>query len=314
MADDAHNIIPVPARLADNDSASQRLQLTHRLLTSQDPSVQLRVFFQQLAPMLPFSGLQYHPPQRSAHESRSQRLGKIGRHQCDYQLSCGDQALGQLIFSRDQRFSEAEQQWLEEWLSVLVLPFSNALRYQEALLLAHIDSLTGIGNRAAFDSALHRELRLAERHKHELSLLVVDVDLFKRVNDRYGHSYGDDILKQVVAQLECLCRDTDLLFRYGGEEFVILLSKTDRAGARVIAERIRRGVEDAVSAGEGEDQRAITVSVVIGTRLPEGETSLHSIFDRADRALYRAKEEGRNRVIGESPAARTAASPQRALL
>lgn len=310
MADDAPHIVPAPSQTPGHGSAEQRLRLLHQLQTSQEPGILVSRFFQYLAPLLPFSGLEYHPYGQALTDEKNQLLlGKRGRHQCDYQLSCGEQTLGQFIFSRDQRFSEAERQWLEEWLGVLVLPLGNALRYQEALHLAMIDSLTGVGNRAALDLALHRELHLAERYKTEFSMLVLDVDHFKHVNDQFGHTHGDEVLKEVVQCVAQLCRSSDLLFRYGGEEFVILLSKTDGPGARVIAERVRRGVEERVYAGKGQERQAVTVSIGIGTRRMEGEPTINSLFDRADRALYQAKKAGRNRVITESPVALAAQQP-----
>lgn len=287
---------PLSKTAASLETAESRLELIQKLLTSQEPVAQVQRFFGFLAPLLPFTGLEYRAPG----EVPPQLLGSPGRHQCDYRLNCEGNSLGHFIFSRDRRFSEADCEHLEQWLSILVLPLSNARRYQEALALALRDSLTGVGNRAALDSALHRELRLAERYGSEFSLLLVDVDHFKQVNDRFGHSLGDDILKQVAASIEDLCRASDLVFRYGGEEFVVLLSKTNHQGARVIAERIRQGVEEQVAVRDGEQTQVITVSIGIGTRRPEGEPSIHSLFDQADGALYRAKAQGRNRVIAGS--------------
>lgn len=297
MADDAQKRFPLlPKTAAPIETTEARLQLIQKLLTSQDPVVQIQRFFEFLAPLVPLNGLEYQQPS----QAHAQFMGLPGRHQCDYHLSCEEQSLGHFTFSRDRRFSEEDCKQLEQWLSVLVLPLSNAQHYQAALALALRDSLTGVGNRAALDSALHRELRLAERYGSEFSLLLVDVDHFKQVNDRFGHSLGDDILKQVAASIEDLCRSSDLVFRYGGEEFVVLLSKTDHTGARVIAERIRRGVEEQVAVRDGEEAQVITVSIGIGTRRAEGEPSIHSLFDQADGALYRAKAQGRNRVIAGS--------------
>ena len=219
-----------------------------------------------------------------------------GRHQCDYALHGPGQPLGSLLFYRDRRFSELELARLEEWLSLLVVPLNNALNYQNAVRLASVDALTGLGNRASLDNALHRELRLAERCGSEFSLLLVDVDHFKQINDRWGHSRGDQVLREVGKSISHACRETDLVYRYGGEEFVVLLSGTDASGARIFAERLRHAVQTWVS---DREQLSVTVSIGVSTRKPEVETSIHSLFDRADQALYRAKAQGRNRVAME---------------
>lgn len=294
MADDAQPLRH--ASVNSGDSAEDRLALLQRLQTSQEPSVLVQHLFQTLAPRLSLSGLVYRPPHRTAELT----LGQPGRHQCDYRLDGPGESLGQLLISRNRRFSEDEQLRIERWLALLVGPLTNALRYQKALQMALQDSLTGLGNRAALDSALNRELRLADRYHTDFSLLLVDVDHFKRLNDRWGHSRGDQVLKQVARVIAGSVRESDLVYRYGGEEFVVLLSRTDYQGAAVIAERVRRNV-----AGEllGRESLDVTVSVGISSRRPEGEPCIHTLFDRADHALYHAKDQGRNRVVRERPVA-----------
>lgn len=292
MVDDAHQRRPAFILNSGTDSAAQRLHLLQRLLSSQEPAIMVSHFFDALAPRLGFAGITYTPPcQRPRVE-----LGSEGRHKSDYALNGDNQKLGHMTFHWDRRFNERQLEELEGWLSVLFLPLGNALRYQDALHLALVDSLTGLGNRAALDSALHRELRLAERQKTALSMLIIDVDHFKKINDLLGHSRGDEILKQVAHLLADSLRDSDLVYRYGGEEFVVLLSNTGPEGAATIAERLRRTVAQVFA----DSERPVTVSMGISSRRPQGEVSLHSLFDRADQALYRAKAMGRNRVVSES--------------
>lgn len=292
MPDDAQPLHRLEPRVPERDSADQRLQMLQRLQTTQEPAIMVTRFFEGVAPLLHLKGLRYEAPVPGG----IVELGETGRHQCDYALHGSSQPLGSFLFSRDRRFSEIEMERLEQWLSLLVVPLSNALRYQDALRLASLDSLTGLGNRAALDSALHRELRLAERHGSEFSLLLIDVDHFKQINDRWGHSQGDRTLKEVGKAIRHGCRDTDLVYRYGGEEFVVLLSETHANGARIIAERLLHSVRQWVADAENLN---VTVSIGVGTRKPEGEVSIHSLFDRADQALYRAKAQGRNRVATE---------------
>lgn len=302
MVDDAQHRRPAFASKAESPSAEQRLQLLQRLLNSQDPAVMVSHFYDALAPKLGFSGLTYTPPCAQP----GVELGHEGRHKSDYALSGDTQKLGHLTFHWDRRFNEQQLAEMEAWLGVLVLPLSNALRYQDALRLALVDSLTGLGNRAALDSALHRELRLAERQGSELSMLLVDVDHFKKINDQLGHSRGDEILKQVAQLISDTLRDSDLVYRYGGEEFVVLLSNTGPEGAAVIAERLRHTVAQIFA----RTDHPVTVSMGISSRRPEGEVSLHSLFDRADHALYGAKARGRNRVVPEAKPTASLQSPR----
>jgi diguanylate cyclase (GGDEF)-like protein len=176
----------------------------------------------------------------------------------------------------------------------LLYPLRNALTYREVLQNALTDQLTGAGNRAALDNTLKREIDLSKRHQQPLSVLAIDIDWFKKVNDTYGHQAGDEILKQVVDTIAKPSRCTDQTFRYGGEEFVVLLHNTSPVGAAVIAERIRKAVEEQIVVING-DELKITVSIGAATlKIQDNATTL---FSRADQALYEAKGNGRNQVV-----------------
>jgi diguanylate cyclase (GGDEF)-like protein len=156
--------------------------------------------------------------------------------------------------------------------------------------LSRHDSLTGLANRRAFDACLHENFGLSRRHRHPLSLLLVDVDRFKRYNDSFGHPAGDELLKSVGARLSSIARETDLVARVGGEEFAVILPETDSTGAQVLAERARLEVER--TAGF---LRQVTVSIGVATLSPDMATPFR-LIQESDRALYRAKRAGRNRV------------------
>jgi diguanylate cyclase (GGDEF)-like protein len=153
------------------------------------------------------------------------------------------------------------------------------------------DELTGIPNRRAFDQALERLLLAAETAGSRYSLLMIDIDHFKLVNDRYGHAVGDEVLRAVAATLQRRVRITDTVARIGGEEFGVLLPRTDPAGAVSVAETLRAGVKDCgVPSPEGE----VHVSISIGVA---GSSAGKRIFQEADAALYEAKAAGRDRVV-----------------
>ena len=276
-----------------DDYTDLRLHLSSVLQTSLDLSQVLSLFFEQTRHRLHLNSLVY----RYDKLPDAVKLGQPGRHSAEYRLITSQDALGEITFTRRKAFSEDELQLLELLIGCLICPLRNALMYREAVQNALRDPLTGVGNRLALENSLEREIAIAQRHGHDLSLLVIDIDHFKEVNDRYGHTAGDCVLKQVAAEVNRCCRDSDATFhsyRFGGEEFVVLLNFTDNNGARVAAERIRGAVEAMASVFDGDTIR-VTTSIGIAS-LGEGD-GMGSLFERADNALYKAKHEGRNRVV-----------------
>ncbi|WP_309674544.1 diguanylate cyclase [Pseudomonas sp.] len=168
---------------------------------------------------------------------------------------------------------------------------------KEALkLIATHDSLTGLGNRRLFEGALDIEFGRGARQSSSLSLIMLDIDYFKRYNDAYGHVAGDHCLAEVARAVKGCChRKADLAVRYGGEEFAVLLPDTDIHGAMVIAEQIRRSVMDKNIIHSGSPSGFVTVSLGCYSFVPTGRDSMEVFIERADAALYQAKHSGRNR-------------------
>ncbi|MCL5668541.1 MAG: diguanylate cyclase, partial [Gammaproteobacteria bacterium] len=161
-----------------------------------------------------------------AYESSAQglvvHLGQAARHSCSYSLTLAGEELGQLVFTRRRRFSAAETAQLEDLLCSLVYPLRNALLYHEALKAAFMCPLTGVNNRATMNPTLNREIEMARRHTTPLSLVILDIDHFKLINDKYGHAAGDCVIRHLAqTQLSCI-RNTDIAFRYGVEDFTVL--------------------------------------------------------------------------------------------
>lgn len=160
--------------------------------------------------------------------------------------------------------------------------------------LANFDSLTGLYNRRAILGKLRELVKLANRYKEDFSLSMLDIDYFKTVNDRYGHLTGDEVLEETAALIRRNTRDTDIAGRYGREEFIIILPKTNLSSAWVVAERIRTIIEKAEMKDSAGNVFAITVSQGL-CGWERGEDA-YSLISRADEALYKAKQKGRNRV------------------
>lgn len=281
-----------PLSLTPLQELESRNKLVHALQTSLEPDEILAIFFHHLQVFVKLGGIRFtFPDGRTA-----RKLGRVGLHHCDYRLNIETEYLGDISFSRSKRFAESELALVELLLGSLVYPLRNALRYQTAMQLALQDPLTGLGNRTALDKALQRELQLAERHQQTLSLLMIDIDHFKKINDQHGHSRGDQVLRKVSETIQMVSRESDITFRYGGEEFVVLLQNTDAHGALVIAERIRRQIAK-LNIGVGISAISPTVSVGIGSHSPNIKEHIDDLFERADKALYSAKANGRNCVM-----------------
>jgi len=160
--------------------------------------------------------------------------------------------------------------------------------------LATFDSLTGLYNRRAILGKLRELINLANRYKEDFSLSMLDIDHFKKVNDRYGHLTGDEVLEEIATLIRQNIRDTDIVGRYGGEEFIIILPKTTLSSAWVVAERLRSIIEKAEMKDSAGNIFAITVSQ--GLAGWERGEDAYSLISCADEALYKAKEKGRNCV------------------
>jgi len=269
--------------------AQLRQQMSLQLQTSLEPQRILGLFFREVQRLVPLDALTY------VHSGSDLRLefGARGHHSVSYSLSHEGEHMGELVFRRNQRFSEQELGNFESLLSSLLYPMRNALLYRVATQTALRDPLTGAGNRIAMEQTLQREIEMSRRHLQPLSLLMLDIDHFKQVNDLHGHGAGDEVLKAVAASIKDQLRNVDMVFRYGGEEFLILLSNTSRDSAAMVGERLRYAAQAQDYYADGQ-LIELTVSLGCATLLP-GE-SAESLLRRADSALYVAKREGRNRL------------------
>ncbi|NIO40398.1 MAG: diguanylate cyclase, partial [Burkholderiales bacterium] len=180
----------------------------------------VNLFARELQAVIPHDGLSYY---NETHELAF-NMGRSGQHSCTYRLNADDKSLGEFALSRERRFSQSEIGLLERLLRSLVYPLRNALLYRDAASAAIKDPLTGIFNRAMLETALVREIGLARRHQDPFSVIMLDIDRFKEINDNHGHGIGDNMLKYLATCLAERIRSTDILARYGGEEFTVLLS------------------------------------------------------------------------------------------
>ncbi|MBA5606007.1 sensor domain-containing diguanylate cyclase [Duganella sp. FT3S] len=197
--------------------------------------------------------------------------------------------------------------FIEHMASIIAICLENVISNEMLKYIGLTDSLTGVYNRRYLDRRLLEEIARARRQRYPISLMFIDIDHFKRVNDTVGHQGGDDVLREVAGRIKDELRLSDALARFGGEEFVVLLIDADLDSAAFVAERIRASVAGTLIGLTQEVRLSVTVSIGVACLDPDqavGEPELvaRDLLARADGALYQAKEGGRNRVIRHLPA------------
>ena len=263
------------------------LELSSILQTTLEVESQIDLFGKEIQRYLSIDGLIYTLPDGQ----QNVVYGCEASHRATYDLKFHDKSLGSVRVCREVPFTRKEIASLENLLCALVYPLRNALSYRQAVEMASRDPLTGVQNRLALSNSLIREVDLARRQNLPLSMLVIDIDHFKAFNDRHGHAFGDDVLVAVSQSIANTIRRSDLLFRFGGEEFVVLASHTREQGAMLLAERIRKNV----AALQSVRGREIRITISVGVARLDGQEDAETFFNRADKGLYIANNEGRDR-------------------
>jgi diguanylate cyclase (GGDEF)-like protein len=272
-----------------NIDSEKLLQLAYALQTTLDVESLIGIFSQHLATLVSHRGLKYINEQAGIDVN----TGNPGQDRSDHPLMLEERPLGHLDVLSTGPLSASQKHTVEALIAGLLHPLRNALIYREAVNASARDPLTGVNNRSSFREVLDREVELSRRHGAPLSLIMLDVDRFKSINDAHGHLAGDAALKSIAScTLSCI-RDSDILFRYGGEEFCIALANTSLAGARKLAERVRRALEILVVRASGT-RLHVTASFGVATLAKEDDAS--HLVEKADHSLYRAKALGRNRI------------------
>ncbi len=268
----------------------QHYDISSALQTTLEFNELVSIFSSKIQDVIPHSGFEY----TNELFGLNIKNGIVTRHSCTYTLIIEEQALGALKLMRGQKFTANEIKQLETLLCCLIYPLRNATLFRQAVQMAYTDPLTKVNNRAAFNDTITREFNLAKRTGRALSLIFLDIDHFKQLNDTYGHDCGDAALASVASWIKHALRGTDIVFRYGGEEFVVVLGDTDLAGASIIAERIRSEINSHKLA-YGLNVVDITASLGVSTLCDVD--SVPRLIQRADQAMYAAKQQGRNKVV-----------------
>lgn len=273
------------------------LGLVADLQTTLEVDALINFFSIHLARLVPHNGLEYLNEQAGIRITTGEPRGRRAR----ITLSLEKEPLGVLVVRTPHALSASRRGTVEALAASLLHPLRNALMYRDAVNASSRDPLTGVNNRSSFRRVLDREVDLSRRHGSPLSLIMLDVDRFKSINDKHGHVVGDLALRSIARCMVSCIRESDILFRYGGEEFCIALANTTLEGAAKLAERIRRQLEILVVR---TSRARLHVTASFGVATLGDNDDAEQLVEKADDSLYRAKALGRNRIAtyGESRA------------
>jgi diguanylate cyclase (GGDEF)-like protein len=224
-------------------------------------------------------------------------LGEIIKEKLIFNLKINNNSLGKFIIARNIKFNKWEINEIKHLMSVLVQPINNALHYRQAITNASIDPVTKLNNRTLFNKIINQEIDFAQRYDQKLLLMMLDLDNFKKINDNFGHNIGDILLSLIGQTLTKFMRRSDLVFRYGGDEFCIILRNSILDGANNLANRVRNNINE--KEFDCNDIK-IKISISIGLAELHHDDDCIKFIERADKLLYKAKKAGRNNVKTEA--------------
>lgn len=270
------------------------LQFLQAITASLDLSDVIGTLARFLQDLVDHSGWEY----RRCEADEKMTGGKPDRHRLEYALTLNGAEMGTLKLMRGRRFSEDEQVAIESLIGLAAPAIQNALRFFNVSQQLERDPLTGLGNRRALSIQGAQWLADSRRHHQPISMLVMDLDHFKGVNDTFGHPVGDQVLCTVAETLREATREADLCVRMGGDEFVVLLPWSGLEDALECAERIRRTLASRpIDTPTGEQ---LTISISAGVATYRRGMDLDRLYQQADQALYAAKRAGAGQVLASS--------------
>jgi diguanylate cyclase (GGDEF)-like protein len=259
----------------DNVSELEKLQFITALQSTLDLEQLLQTFLTNLNALVRTDGIHYQEDSRDI----KLKLGKQSAHSCGYNLLSGERNFGEIVFKRSKRFAEAELQQIEDLLVLLLVPISNSLQYADAVHDAIQDPITNVGNRVALEKNLNREIELAKRHNHSLSLLTICFDSSTHKNSGKARASVVSTLSDVIQNVS---RCTDMLFRAGEREFCLILHN-DTGATQPVARRIEKAIKRAFNNGDSYGLR-----IKSGYSTLTGTDSVGSLIDRAKQKIQLA--------------------------
>jgi len=258
---------------------TEKTSLMQQLQTTLDLNKLLNIFAMEASRYINFSGLYF----KNQLVSVSLQGSKKSKNERQFELKLNKDFIGTLSYEADKPISMRNYQNLERIHQILIYPLKNALQYHQAMKLAMQDSLTGLGNRRYFDEQLKRAMHYANRQQTKVGLVLGDLNKFKAVNDTFGHSVGDQVLKEFSSVLRACIRDSDSVFRFGGDEFAIIVESASEYSLSIVKNRINNTLKSNILLAKYQ------IGCSLGATFMNRADNESTLFERADNALYRQK-------------------------
>ncbi|MFK7815389.1 MAG: GGDEF domain-containing protein [Gammaproteobacteria bacterium] len=265
--------------------------LVLKLQTTLNINQIIETFFESLRAEMNLCGIEYEYPLLYTHIHH----GRKTNCSCSYLLDVDNDTWGNITIYSDVDLTEDEKNYLDEFVSVIIFPLRNAIQYENALTVSSSESYIGLPNWGLMEGQITREAKLALREKKPLSLVLLDIDRFMTLKDKNGKLFGDFIIRHVYETIQKTLRDTDILNRFGYDQFSLILSNTQAQDANMIANRIRLAISNH-ELENSEANKNVRTTVSVGVTELNSDDSVESLYARAYNALKLAKNSGRNIV------------------
>lgn len=267
--------------------------LMNRLHSALDFYQLIGTFIGEVRRVLPCDGIEYRHDRIKLYYID----GQSAQHSCNYELRHIEELLGNIRFTRKTAFHDQELVKIETMVGGLIPPLHNALKYQRALQYAQRDELTGLRNGSYYHDSVEVEIKRAQRYKIPFSLLLLDLDNFHEINEKYSRTAGDAVLVDMARRTERALRDSDIVFRNNADRFLVFLPSTDASAAAAVAEKVQRCVQSESCIYKSFN---IDLTLSIGVVTVSPDDTRYKLTDRVDRALFHAKILGKNRIHVEA--------------
>jgi diguanylate cyclase (GGDEF)-like protein len=265
--------------------------LVLKLQTTLNINQIIETFLESVKSEMPICGIEYEYPLLYTHIHH----GRKTNCSCSYLLDVDNDTWGNITIYSDNDLSVEEKNSLDEYISTIIFPLRNAIKYENAIIVSSSESYLGLPNWGIMEGLITREAKLAIRQKKPFSLVLVDIDRFMELKYKNGPLYGDFIIRHVYETIQKTLRDTDILNRFGYDQFSLILSNTQSNDANMIANRIRMAVCNH-DLKNSETDKNVRATISIGVTELETTDSVESLYARAYNALKLAKNSGRNIV------------------
>ncbi len=287
----SNNALEIATAISANNPINREITaLVLKLQTTLNINQIIDTFYESLKVDMAVCGIEYDYPLLYTHITHGIKTNSS----YSYLIEVDNETWGNVIIYCEQDYSQSKKSTLDEYISALIFPLRNAIQYENAIVVSENESYLGLPNWGLLENQITREAKLALRQKQPLSLVLIDIDRFTILKNNNSLLFGDVVIRHVYETLQDSLRDTDALYRFGHDQFSLILGNTRTHDAEIISERIKSAVSENELLNDNDSKVRITVS--IGVTELKSDDSVESLYARTYNALKLAKNSGRNQV------------------